>query len=162
MLNNLDFEENIQFGIDYTYKIIPKSFKPFKLMTIYNIQNKTNIPNIVALIFIKYNDAESLKKLFSLLRTQYKFSPKFITTDFDGALIKALKECDLFMPAPKIIPCLFYYSQSLVKNLKKYNIMNKNFNKRAYEILRNYEILTFIDNEKAFIKYYENTWLKKI
>ncbi len=59
--------------------------------------------------------------------------------------------------------------------------MNKNFNKRAYEILRNYEILAFIDkknikkyfenlkniynnndNEKAFSKYYENTWLKKI
>ena len=97
-----------------------------------------------------------------MLRAQYKFSPKFITTDFYGALIKALKECDLFMSAPKIIPCLFYYSQSLVKNLKKYNIMNKNFNKRAYEVLRNYEILAFIDNEKAFIKYYENTWLKKI
>ena len=115
MLNNLDFEENIQFGIDYTYKIIPKSFKPFKLMTIYNIQNKTNIPNIAALIFIKYNDAESLKKLFSLLRAQYKFSPKFITTDFDGALIKALKECDLFILAPIIIPCLFYYSKVMLK-----------------------------------------------
>ena len=40
MLNNLDFE-NIQFGIDFTYKIIPKSLKPYKLMAIYNIQNKT-------------------------------------------------------------------------------------------------------------------------
>jgi len=118
MLNNLDFEENIQFGNDFIYKIIPKSFKPFKLMTIFNIQNKTNILNISALIFIKYNDAESLKKIFSLLRAQYKFYPKFITTDFDGALIKALKECDLFIQAPIIIPCLFHYFQSLVKNLK--------------------------------------------
>ena len=51
MLNNLDFEENLQFGIDFTYKIIPKSFKPFKLMAIYNIQNKISIPNSCFNIF---------------------------------------------------------------------------------------------------------------
>ena len=89
-------------------------------MTVYNIDKNTNIPDIAALIFIKYNDANSLNKLLFLMRAQYNFSSKFVTTDFDGALIKSLKECELFLTTPTIIPCLFHYTQTLIKKLKYY------------------------------------------
>ena len=92
IIKTLNYKKNIQYGIDFTYKIIPKSFKPIKLMTIYNIDKNTNIPDIAALIFIKYNDANSLNKLLFLMRAQYNFSSKFVTTDFDGALIKSFQE----------------------------------------------------------------------
>ena len=59
-----------------------------------------------------------------------------------------------FKENPYVIPCLFHYAQSLIKKFKFYNIMNKKMNKRAYELLKNLEILCFIDNKK--ITYYFN------
>lgn len=79
--------------MDFTYKIIPKSLKHYKLMTLYYINKEDKTSNLIALIFIKYTDNESMKKLFSILRASYKFNLKFVTTDYDGALIKSLKKC---------------------------------------------------------------------
>ena len=42
MIEYLDCKNCTQYGIDFTYKIIPKSLKPYKLMTIYGF-NKEKI-----------------------------------------------------------------------------------------------------------------------
>jgi hypothetical protein len=96
MIKNLDFNINIQFGVDFTFKIIPNIYKPYKLMTIYYVNRDDNTTNLASLICIKYIDSQSLDKLFSLLRATYNFNPKLITTDFDSALIKSLKGCEMF------------------------------------------------------------------
>lgn len=49
-------------------------------MTIYYINKEDKTTNLSALIYIKYTDNYSLKKLFSKLRAIYNFSPKFVTT----------------------------------------------------------------------------------
>ena len=180
MLSLLNKNNSIQFGIDATFKIIPKCFKKYKLITIYGIDKNDNIPKLACLICIQYMDSKSLIKLLSQLYISYNFSPYSITTDFAQAQIKALMKCEVFNRRPYIICCLFHFSQAIIKNMNKNNLINKKLNKRGVEILRNLEMLCFVDinkinayfdnlkniinlndNEKNFMNYFEKTWLKK-
>ena len=66
MIQNLDYNQCTQFGIDYTYRIIQKIFKPYKLVPIYAINKKESKSIIACLILFKYDDANSLMKIFSI------------------------------------------------------------------------------------------------
>ena len=93
-----------------TFKIIPRSYSLYKLLSIYAIKEVTNSIGISALICLKYKDSESLKKLFGILNASYNFMPNTCTTDFDKAQIKALKTCESLIKKPYIVSCLFLYS----------------------------------------------------
>ena len=69
MLSLLSYKNNTQYGLDITYKIIPKSFKRYKMMTIYAIENKTNLPKLTALICLQNTDTESQKKVFGFVNS---------------------------------------------------------------------------------------------
>ena len=180
MLSYLNKNISNEFGIDTTYKIIPKSLHPYKLMTIYALDKNTNSSVFAAFICYIYNDTESLKKIFGILNVSYEFSPISVTLDFDKAQIKALKNCEKFDRKPYLIPCLFHYSQIIMRKLKKYKIYKKRLTKRASEIIHNCEILCFIKKEnignffniiknnlsnlkeeKLFIKYLGKNWIHK-
>ena len=99
-------------------------------MTIYYINKEDKTTNLTGLICIKYTDNESLQKLFSILRATYNFSPKLVTTDFDSALIRSLKECETFNENPIVIPCFYHYNQCLIHKLKHYHIIKAKLNKK--------------------------------
>ena len=42
MIKFLDKDNSKQFGLYCTYKIIPTSYKPYKLLTIYSFNEKDN------------------------------------------------------------------------------------------------------------------------
>ena len=109
MIEYLDCKNCTQYGIDFTYKIIPKSLKPYKLMTIYGFNKEKNLSVIACLILFKYGDANSLISIMSLLRATFNFSPIFVTTDFDNSLQYALNNCDLFIKKPYVISCFFTF-----------------------------------------------------
>ena len=87
MIKGLNKQYAKQYSIDYTIRIIPNCYKPYKLMTIYSNNNMNNIINITVLLCLKYNDSESLKKIFSKLNISYNFNQISINTDFDSAQI---------------------------------------------------------------------------
>jgi len=95
-----------------------------------------------------------LIKLFSQLNISYNFSSYSITTDFAQAQIKALIKCEVFSKRPYIICCLFHFNQAIIKNMNKYNLINKKLNRRGVEILRNLELLYFVDINKINV-YFE-------
>ena len=66
-------------------------------MTINALDNNINKAYIAAFICLKFIDYNSLVKIFSLLLAIYNFSLVSINTDFDMALIKSLKKCDIFI-----------------------------------------------------------------
>ena len=115
------------------------------MMTIYSIDRKNKISVIVALILLKYLDSNSLIKIFEILKVSYSFNSKSVKTDLEDSLIKALKNCQVFSNKPYIVPYLFHYAQAIIKKFKNLNIIDKKLNKRGYELLRNLEILAFID-----------------
>ena len=61
MIKFLDKDNSKQFGLYCTYKIIPTSYKPYKLLTIYSFNEKDNKIEIWALIFLKFSDTNTLK-----------------------------------------------------------------------------------------------------
>ena len=145
MLKYLNSDIGKFYGIDCTYKIIPRSYKPYKLITIYVFDTKNNKSLIAAFICIKYTDFNSLIKIFSLLSALYNFSPVAINTDFNMGQIKAIKNCTTFKQKPYVICCLFHFSQSILRELKEFNLIKKKLTNRAFEILYNLEILCFIE-----------------
>lgn len=66
MLKYLSKENAKQFGLDCTFLIIPRSLKPYKLMTIYAINQEKNNTILTCLICIKYTYSQSLIKSFSI------------------------------------------------------------------------------------------------
>jgi hypothetical protein len=80
-----------------------------------------------------------------------------VNTDFNRAQIKALKMCEFFEPKPYVVPCLFHYSQTIMIKFKELKIFKKKLNKKSYELLKNLEILAFIDIDKItlFIEFYK-------
>ena len=64
--------------------------------------------------------------IFALLRALYNFSPISINTDFDIALIKALKTCETFNKKPYIVCCLFHLAKAIINKCKKYELIKKN------------------------------------
>lgn len=111
--------------LDFTFKIIPRSFSPYKLMILYAIDNKKNSIVITCLICLKFSDIESLKKLFGFLNINYNFNPKCDNTDFSIAQIKTLKNCSTFNKKPYGVPCLFHFSQAIIKKFKELIIIKK-------------------------------------
>lgn len=125
MIDYLNSEKYSQYGIDATFKVIPRSLKPYKLITLYAIDPINNKTVIASLIFIKYMDKDSLDALFRQLTATFNFSPICITTDYDNAQITALKNCSLFKKTPYIIACLFHLSQSYIRKFKQLKIMKQ-------------------------------------
>ena len=79
-----------------------------------------------------------------------------------------------------MITCLFHFGQALFRKLQKLKMITNKLNKRGYEIIKNLEILCFIDKknitkyfdflknhinksieEKKIMEYFEKYWLKK-
>lgn len=109
MIKYLDYNNCILYGLDCTDQIIPSSFKPLKMMSLYGIDPKTNQSIIFSLILLKYTDSSSLIKLFLLLNMLYWFWPKIINVDFDMSQINSLKASEVFKNKPYLICCLFHF-----------------------------------------------------
>ena len=115
------------YFIDLTYKIIPKSQKPYKLMTITAVDNKENTTKLCGLIGLIYVDHLSIYYTLKYLNNFFNFEPKIVHVDFSLAERKALNNDSLFKKPPIIISCFFHFSQSIFKKMKEYKIIKKNY-----------------------------------
>ena len=111
---------------------------------------------------------------FKYLSDLYNFNPKIIHIDFAKSLHNALETENLFHNKPIIMHCFFHFVQCIVKYMKKYK-----FSKRAFEILKNIELLCFINpkyittyskfleenlnelKEKQLYQYLYKNWISK-
>ena len=180
MITYLNENKAKLYGLDFTFHIIPNSFKKYKLMTLYAIEPTKHYTIISCLILLKFTDTNSLIKIFSILNAIYNFNPYCVTTDFNLSQLKALKTCPNSKHKPYIVTCLFHLGQAILKKMKTLNLLNKKLTKRDIEILRNLEILCFVDynniekhfnylknevfineGETELMNYFEKTFIKR-
>ena len=93
-------------------------------------------------------DNISYKKIFLYLYDNYSFKPKLMHTDYENAFATAIKEtknvfCDIFH-----LKCLFHLIKSISDKIRKFGLSPKKINKEIYEIIKNFEIICFIDTNK--------------
>jgi len=66
-----------EFFIDTTYKIIPKKFRPYKLLIIsFIVQDNSKI---LCFVLYKFQDIINYERIFSYLKDNYNFYPKIVT-----------------------------------------------------------------------------------
>ena len=146
--NNID-----NYFIDVTYKVLPKYNKnKYKLLTIIGIDNNSKSSYLCALILIKYEDSNSFNKIFSYLNNMYEFNQRIVHIDYSVSLTKSLKEGGFFKKKPIIVHYFFHYMQAILKKMKNLKMVKTKLNKRAFEIIRNIELVCFIPYK--FIKTY--------
>lgn len=151
-LNNKDIEN---YFIDITYRIIPKNKKNYKLLTISGLNKHNNNTNILAFIFLKYEDYNSLKKIFSYFIEMYDFAPKIVNIDFSNALHKVFSDETVFKNKPIIIHCFFHFTQAIVKKMKQLKLINLKLNKHNFELIKNIELICFLQPKyiKSYVKF---------
>ncbi len=145
MFENLNNNNITQYFLDVTYQIIPYKFKPYKLFTIKGFDNNNKFTKLCCLILIKYEDTKSFYFTIKYLNDFFLFNPKIINIDYSMALYNALSNKKLFDNQCKIIQCFFHFTQSLIRKMKKLNIIKKKLNKESFEILMNIQIVCFVN-----------------
>ena len=177
LMNNTKFND---YFIDITFKLMPKKFRPNKLMTVATVDKDNNKTLIIAFVVFKYMDSESYYRIFKYLNENYSFSPKYIHTDYELALDLAIKKSDFFNKDIVHLKCFFHFAKSIREKLKKIDGNKKGLNKETSNILNNIELICFIDEEKVegfkkfiienlkrlnhyqdFINYLNSSWFKR-
>ena len=178
MFENLNNINITQYFLDFTYKIIPHKYKPYRLMTLKGFDTNTKNTKLCCLIAIKYEDEKSIYYTIKYLTEFYKFKPKIINIDYSKALYNSIYKQKLFNNECLVIRCFFHFSQSIIRKMKELKIFKQKINKLGFEILLNIQIISFIkpnlitkyltflksnlksSNECKLFNYLEKYWIK--
>ena len=179
LFKNNDYKE---YFIDVTFKIIPKKYRPYKLMTIASINYLENKTVLICFILLKFLDKISYYKIFQYLHENLSFNPTIIHTDYEGSLASAIKEARAKFFTNEIIHirCIFHFMQAVRAKCNKLGLCKKKLNKELYVVLKNIELICLIDSDnikkykdfllenlnkkekyKSLSRYLKNYWFKK-
>ena len=100
------------------------------------------------LYFLKYLDNIGYNRIFNYLNENYKFLPKILHTDFETAFQKAVNENKYLKDITYNSHCFFHFGQMIRAKLKKLGLCKKKLHKMDIEIIRNIEILCFLETDK--------------
>ena len=114
-----------EFFFDTTFKIIPKEYKPYKMVTLSGLEKSANISRPILFICMQNNDYMSYIKLFETLKEYYYFNPEIFHSDYENAIAKALKEEKIFNKRPIHIKCNFHFSKAIRTNMQKAGMCKK-------------------------------------
>ena len=118
-LNSISKNEYKEFFLDITFKIIPKCFRPYKLITLAALDEKNNRTVLLYFILFIYMDWITYLNIFKYLNELYKLNPSIIHTDYEKSLEIAIKKSDFFSEKIIHIKCFFHFFKSIREHLKK-------------------------------------------
>ena len=140
-----------EFFIDITLRIIPKSYRPYKAMTIAAVDNKNSRTLLICLAFIKYMDSFTYRKVFQYWNENFSFNP----INYENALSIAIKESKFFKNQIIHVRCLFHFFKSIREKIQKVGLSKKKLNKQTFELLKNIEIICFLDISRRLSKIFK-------
>ena len=138
----------IEYFIDITFKIVPKCYRPYKLMTIATLDNENNKTILIAFVLFINIDNILYLKIFKFLNEIYNFNPIIIHTDYERAIELALKKCSFLKNSIINLKCFFHFAKTVREKLKTFTNNKKFLTKENYVILKNIELICFIEENK--------------
>ena len=143
--------------------VIPKKYKPYKLVTISGINEENNITSPILFVCMKYQYSNGYIKLFETLKELYNFNPVILHTDFEASIENAILNGNIFNKKPILIKCNFHFSKAIIAKMKKCGMCKKKLSKINLELLRNIQMLCYLDKNiiKDYIKFLNNEFDKK-
>ena len=157
LMKNKNFYE---YFIDITFRIVPKCYRPYKLMSISTLDNINKKTILIGFVFFIFMDAISYQKIFQYLNENYEFNPIIVHSDYEKSISIALKNSKFFKNDIIHIKCFFHFIKSIREHLKKYTKNKRYLTKINYEILKNIEIICFIEEGK--IEGYKRFLIEKL
>ena len=157
LMNNDKF---VEYFIDTTFKIIPKKFYPYKLLSISSIDYKNNKVILIGFVCFKYQDAKSYLNIFKYLNEVYNLNPHIIHSDFEKSIGIALSESKFFKNTVIHVKCFFHFTYAINNKIKKLKLYSRKNQKELYEIKNNIYLLCFID--KKYLEDFKKIILGKL
>ena len=106
-LNLMNKPEYIEYFIDITFKVIPKCYRPYKLLTIATIDNKNMKTILVGFVLFIYKDSNSFLKNFGYLNNIYNFNPTILHSDYENSIELEIKKAKFFKKDIIHLKCFF-------------------------------------------------------
>ena len=151
-------------------------------MTITSL-NENNKSQLCCFVFYKYQDKISYERIFTFLKENYNFIPDIIHTDYEYSLYTVFDNKNIFNKKIIHVFCFFHYIKAIKEKLIKLKVTKRRLNRISYEIIKNIEILSFLNNDilnkyikfiidkilsldnikniNKFIKYLKDNWFSK-
>ena len=141
-------KEYIEYFMDIMFKIIPKSFRPYKLLTLASLDNRNKKSIVIGFVLFIFMDSISFLKIFEYLNNNFKFSPLIIHSDYEKGIALALQKAKFFENNVIHVKCFFHFVKSIREKLKKTCNNGKYITKNNFVILKNIELLCFINGNR--------------
>ena len=134
--------------IDITFDIIPKVFKPNKLMTIAALDKKNNQTILICFVILKFLGHISYHRTLKYLYENFEFNPLIIHTDFESSLAITIYNLKFYKHKKIHIKCFFHFVKAIIQKLHNLGLIKKNNFNNIGTIVNNIELLCFIDITK--------------
>jgi hypothetical protein len=164
--------------IDCTFRCVPKPYTQCLIAMIYDDETDLYVPAVYILLDNKSQWTYWHALHFILVETETKFNPLTVTTDFEQALLNAVKEQ---LPNAHRVGCLFHFKQAIRRRMQKLHIpedeissaMKKGvidelttlkrteIDKKIKKLKKQYVKGNSKDKWTEFFNYFANTWMKK-
>ena len=112
----------VEFFLDVTFDIIPVKYRPYKLMVLSGLPISKK-PITIMFVLIKYLDYISYDRVLNYLTENFKFNPKIIHSDFEGAISKAIAENKYFGKDIIHLRCFFHLAQMIRNKLNRLHLL---------------------------------------
>ena len=122
MYENVDNCNILQYFSDVTYYATPTVSKKYKIWTLLGFDVKERKTKLCTMALIQNELFETFASIFLELKNHFNYSPHYITSDFNKAMIKAIKFC---FPEAVFIPCYFHFIQNCLKHFPDKNSSNE-------------------------------------
>ena len=137
-------DKYVEYFVGFTFKIIPKIFNLYKLMTIFTLDYDNKIAIFIGFVYFKYRNSISILNIFKYLDINYKFNPHIIHSDYNNGISLAIKNSFFFKHKVTHVKCWIHLIKSLREKLNKLHLCNKNNNIENQTFLNNIKIIFFI------------------
>lgn len=159
--------------IDCTFRCVPSPFLQCLVIMVHDVGTELFVPCVYCLLTSK-NEYLYLTALHEIIvLTKFNWMPRIITSDFEIALITAIKH---EFPESRLLCCYFHLKQSIKRKLKKIKISSEN----SDVILSKIQLLTVVpiteisvaiefintltdeqEELKVFWDYFQKTWMTR-
>ena len=116
-----------EYFLDITFKIIPKCYRPYKLLTIASIDKENCKAILICFVLFVYMDGESFLKIFEYLFNNYNFNLIILHSDYEKGFQYAIKKAKFFKENIIHVNCSFHFIKSVREKLKKYTSNNNRY-----------------------------------
>ena len=158
VIKEVKSDPNLHLFLDGTFKWWPQIWNQLLNIWVFHREKQLYIP--VAHVLMQSNKYEAYRIAISWFYNIFNVNPKFITIDFEPALLNAAKE---IFPNSHIVPWFFHFVKCLWTNSGKWGLRKRQLVPLTKQLIFSIKGLAFRRPETVYKKFEQikNAYIKK-